>query len=372
MKVEYPIKHILIIVAVCVGVVVLSGRIDPDEFPDWDLKHYRVMAAAAPEISDNIPKPFAYRLLGPHLAGLIPADDTSSFYALAVASALLLLVSFYMFLCNVGISKPAALYAVILLSFNWFFVGFNIWNCFQLNDLLALLSVVLSFWAMSRRNWVAFSVAVAIGVLARITPLAVIPTAFIYLAERRLLKTEGFKFLASATLPVLIFILLHALVPTSGGLGILHAFLVHTPRLADPAAWFGLLISPYAPLTLIPLVFVRQTVGFFRDKNYLLVFCAAIVLGTFQGANNERLVAPTFVVFYMLTAVLIERTPLGKRKFLIFMLVTAFLRGFYHLIDPGPLPVIESEVLASTVSTALLTAAAWWLKTSAWRSRDGA
>ncbi len=75
----------------------LYGRIKETrpEYADWDIWEYSRMAAAAPGLADDIPSPFAYRLLGPYLAGLLPFPDPQSFQLLSLLLSFVLILSFY-------------------------------------------------------------------------------------------------------------------------------------------------------------------------------------------------------------------------------------------------------------------------------------
>jgi hypothetical protein len=69
--------HILILLAAAAVMIYLYGNIDytVEPFRDMDLRYYRQMAQASPHLAEGVPPPFAFRLLGPWVVGLLPPVD---------------------------------------------------------------------------------------------------------------------------------------------------------------------------------------------------------------------------------------------------------------------------------------------------------
>jgi hypothetical protein len=129
------------LLATTLMMVFLYGRIEyaKKPFSEWDLSSYRAMANSSPQLRANVQRPFAYRLLGPYIVGLLPLPDPLGFYLLTVAVSVLVVLLLYSFLCNMGLSANASAIAAALFSFNKQIFGFNVWDFFQVNDCLSLL-----------------------------------------------------------------------------------------------------------------------------------------------------------------------------------------------------------------------------------------
>jgi len=117
---ETDYKYTAILFFMTIVMIVLFGQIDYTEQPysSWDLAAYREMASASPGINPDIPQPFAYRLLGPFLVGLLPIPDSIAFYALAITFSFILVFLFYYFLLQLGISRVVSTVTVLLFIFN--------------------------------------------------------------------------------------------------------------------------------------------------------------------------------------------------------------------------------------------------------------
>ncbi|MEN8007209.1 MAG: hypothetical protein ABFS42_09350 [Candidatus Krumholzibacteriota bacterium] len=308
------------------GVVLLAifmfGKIDHTvpPFSSWDLVAYLNMAEAAPGLADNVGLPYASRLLGPLLAGLGPLPAPEMFRIFTIMTSLVLPLLFFRFLTERGLDRNSALTAVILFVLNKQFFGFNLWNYFQLNDMLGLLFLAVLFGAMLRGRWVLFGVILFLGAMTRETTMIMVPVAVLYLWDEGRLKKEGGRLLAAAVPGVVLLIVLKLALPARG-FTILGAFKNYSVKAAAWRTWFYLFVNSVAPLTFLPLVFYHRTAAFFRARRYALLFVALVSLSAFFGSNNERLMAPVFVVFYWLIADILAAEfaagPSGARWFLV-------------------------------------------------------
>jgi len=96
------------------------------------------MAQASPHIDRSVCPPYLYRILGPYIVGLFPGGDATDFYLAAILCSLLLVGSISGYCCAVGIlSKGPRAVATMLLTMNRYFFGFTVWDCFQIDDLIA-------------------------------------------------------------------------------------------------------------------------------------------------------------------------------------------------------------------------------------------
>jgi len=163
--------------------------------------------------------------------------------------------------------------------------------------------------------------------------------ALAYLIERRLLGQHARALLLAALPGIVVFGALRLLVGHTGGLNLLEQLARSAPKLLAPETWFRLLLNSFLPVSLLPLVFWRNTLAFFRGQRYLLVYLALILVSAFFGYDNERLMAPAFIVFYPLIAAIVESQRLTTPRGLPWLLVGAgFAASFQHLIGRYPLP----------------------------------
>ncbi|MDA3875409.1 MAG: hypothetical protein PF795_15790, partial [Kiritimatiellae bacterium] len=91
----------------------LYGWIPYDQAPysKWDLAAYMRMAEAAPGVAGDVAKPFAFRILGPWLAGIVPGSIPGGFRVLSLVASLLLPFQFAALLRERGIAFRWALLA---------------------------------------------------------------------------------------------------------------------------------------------------------------------------------------------------------------------------------------------------------------------
>ncbi len=361
--------HILILLAATAAMIYLYGSVDytADPFRNMDLKYYRLMAQASPRLAEGVPPPFAFRLLGPWLAGLPPAPDPVGFLALTVIASLLIPALFYRFLIEFGIERSAAFVAALLFVFNKHLFGSSIWNFFQVKDSLGLLCITACFITMLRGNWPLFSFSLIIGTVSGEAPLIVIPVLLVYLIERGKPVSEWRRAAISLIPGVAVFVLLRLLIPTQGGMGLVESFLHYSRKLRYRLVWAGLLVNPFIPLVLLPLLYIRDLWRFMRSNIYLAVLLAFVFASTLFGSNNERLMAPAFIVFYAFIGVVAERYWRGRAWIVPAVVAACFLASSHHLLARFPLP---GRAVTRTIA-AVMTLAVTFVSFYSSRSQSG-
>ncbi|MEW5924639.1 MAG: hypothetical protein AB1746_11690 [Candidatus Zixiibacteriota bacterium] len=350
-------RQIILISLVFIIMIILYGRIDANhsDYRDWDLHQYLMMAEKSPSLSQDIPQPFAYRILGPYLAGLLPFDLDMNFYLISLAASAILIFLFYFFLCSMGIDATIAAIVVIIFIFNKYFFGFTIWNFYQLNDILALIFIILIFLSMHRQHWIRYTLFLAVGSLARETVMLLIPVAFIYILETKK-SGKHLIYWAAASLPgILIFLLLRLLITPSGGDDLLSAFMRYYGKLGSPGPWAGLLIYCTIPVSLIPVIYCEQTIAFFRNRKYMLLYIVLIFISALFGSNNERLMAPVFVVFYFLIASILTNKMIHRRWPICIILAAAFISSLDIWSGLRPLPDRETMIIIDALCLTAVT-----------------
>lgn len=379
------LRHLAALCVFTIVAIALYGRIDHDAVTGggWDLDRYRLMAQAAPGLSHAVDAPFAYRLLGPYLAGLLPLPDPTAFYLLSATLGVALAAALYAFLLSEGLDSAIAAFTSALFVLNHGLFGWLIWDCFQLNDLLCLLSLVVMVWALARRRPWLFGAALLLGSLARETSLLMVPVALatLYAPGGPYSKTkpppkvgrEGASEMAAerrrfslAVLPAIaLFFLLRLAVPATAGLagtsGLAHYLRAPLTFALDHTyveIWEERLIGSYVPLVTLPLIFLPTTRAYFARRKPLLLFVALVVLSTFWGTDRERLMAPTFIVFYPLVGEIAQRHLANCRGALAAVFAGVIIALPTYRFGRFPLPSLAIETACAMAAVVLVTGAA--------------
>ena len=92
-------KYILVIIITSQLAVLFTGTIDYANpiYQNSDLNKYFKMAEAAPGITDDVIRPFVYRILVPWIAGVLPFAISTNFIILNQIGLILLSVSLFVF-----------------------------------------------------------------------------------------------------------------------------------------------------------------------------------------------------------------------------------------------------------------------------------
>ncbi len=318
---------------------VYYGEIDytDAQYATLDNSWYLRMAEAAPSLDPTVIQPFAFRILGPLLVGLLPFPEPDGFRALTVIFSVCAVCLFYYLLRRAGISANVSLVVVVLALLNRYVFGILLWNHFRIPEVLSFVFLIVLFLAMWSHHWLVFGLTLALGAFTRETTILMVPVAFVYLVERKELPLQ-WRQLTIAVIPgLLIFVLLRALVPVGGGMSLLEAFSTYSSKLYTPESLFRGLVNIFLPFTLVPLIHFRKTVKFFREQKYLFVYIALVYLSSLLGENEERLIAPTFVVFFMLLGTILDDVHAKKWTFTV-LLTAAFLATPHHRIGIWLLP----------------------------------
>lgn len=353
-------RWLLAVLAITVAALFLYGGIPYDEAPysEWDLAAYRTMAGSSPRLSSEINAPYAYRVLGPYLAGVLPGSDERGFRILTVL--LSLVAAGLLFRLNRGLpaAPAAAALAAVFFVLNKRLFGFTAWDYFQVNDLLSLVSILVGYGAILERRWRTYAAALALGCLAKETPLLLVPVAFASVWEDGALRRDWRRVASSSIPAVAVFAVARLAIEPAGGRGLLAAFVDAADKLAYGRTWFRLLVNAFAPVTLVPVVFWRETLEFFRSRRHALLLLVLVFGSALFGINNERLMAPALVVFYPLLARILERRVVKRRWLLAVILVCGVLSSLHHEFARCPLPDRSLTLWLSLGALAVATIAA--------------
>jgi hypothetical protein len=351
--------YLLVLALVTVTMVFFYGRIDYTNaaFKDWDSLIYLDMASASPRLDPGAPRPFAFRLLGPYLVGLIPGSTENAFLAVDFVLSLLLVYLMYRFLRYFGLRPPFACLATTLYVFNKHFFGFTSWNYFHVNDVMAIILLIVLLWSMMESRWPIFAAALCLGVATRETALIMIPVGLLYLAERRLLVREGRRFVAAIAPALAVFAAIRLLVHPAAGPTLMQAVSTHWTKITSIERMYHVLVNPFVPLAFVPAVFFRRTFAFFKGRLHLLAFFVLVAGTTFFGHNNERLLNPASLVFYPLVGYILQDRVWPNRGMIALVVAGGYLASFHWLVARYPLPSRDATAVLSGGSLVAVTAA---------------
>ena len=360
------VRDLLALSVAALAMVFLYGGIDyrAAPFSGWDLRSYLAMAEAAPGLARGVPRPFVYRLLGPYIVGLMPLREPVGFRLLTLLTTLVLVFLFYGYLASEGVRARARRTTCALLILNRNLIGYNVWIYFQVDDMLSLVYVLVLLWSLKSQHWAIWGVTLLLGAATRETALLMVPVAALYLWDRRAARVRWHALAVSCIPALSLFLLLRWLVPSGGGMGLLQSLAVHSRKLASAESWYRLIVNPFIPLSFLPLIYLGETRAFLARNRHLLLLTVLVFVSALFGQNDERLMAPAFIVFYPLIAQIIERSLVERRAALVVVLTCAFLPSPHHQMARFPLPSRSLTVILSLSSLVVVTAIAAWHKWS--------
>ena len=346
-------RNIILLTLAAVLAMVLFGQLpsttDYTTLPDssWYLR----TAEAAPNLDLGQRQPFGFRLLGPYLIGLLPISAPLGFRIFTVILTFCFVFLSYYVLRYVGLSPLVSLVSVVLVLLNRYVFGHTFWSVFLVNDFLMMIFILVMFLAMWKNQWLVFSVTLVLGAMTREPTMVMVPVALFYLWERK--DQARWRTVILACIPGLLTLLaIRLFVPISEGTPLIEALATYSRKLIEPRSLFRLLVNTFLPFTLIPLVYFRTTVDFFRTRKYLLVFIFFVFCTTLFGSNQERLMIPTFIVFFMLLGTILESVK-GKALTFSILIAAGFLSSFHYNFGNWQLPGPD-WTRALTLGSALL------------------
>lgn len=347
----------------------LYGALDPVAFAESGVKYYGPMAEASPGLDLGQAQPYVFRWLGPWLAGLLPVAVPTAFWLWAVAGSLAL-AALMAALCRAdGRSAPAAALAALLLAMNPYLFGFNVFNMYQLGDLIAQLGLGAGLWLLWRRQYLALGAVLAVTVLAREPAILMVPVAAVWLWERGRLRSDGWR-VALALVPVVVlFAAPRLLMAEQEGPHLVQTFLNASGKAAEPGTWARLLVNAWVPVVALLAVWPRETARWAREHLHLVALFVLTLASAFFGGDQERLMQPAIWAVYPAVALVLDRHWLRQRAALAVLLGAGVLASLHHITARFPLPDRRLTAVLAAVALAAALAAAVWVRVSQHRAQ---
>ena len=205
-----------------------------------------------------------------------------------------------------GVSLEVAALMTSVLPFSKATLGFQLYDYFQLNDMVALALLCWSVVAVMRRRWLLAWSLMLVSVPFRETLLVMVPAILWLVWESGEKRRTRLICAVGACLMIGEYALLLSVIPAAGGVSLAHGIRTNALKYTHLGNLFRLLFNTYVPLSLIPLVFWRRSLAWLNARRWLAVLCVATVLSSNAGGNTERLLVPVFLVLLVMCAHLVE------------------------------------------------------------------
>jgi hypothetical protein len=267
-----------------------------------------------------------------------------------------LLIVFYLFLVKQKVEPFFAFFATLLFAFNKYLYGMTVWNYFQINDVIILLILVLIFNAMYKKDIFQYALLLLLSVFVRETAIITIPVFILHLFIAKEDKRKIIRLLLYCIPAVLIFFVIRKVVPYKDELSLFKAFMVHKSKFYNPLTWYRLVVNAFAPVTLIFIVFYRETFRIMKENKALAFYFVLVFITTVFGNNNERLMAPAFIPVYFVLAKICNRFFKESKFTLVIILIAAVISSFHHFMGGVLLPGRNYTLILSMLSMLAVTA----------------
>jgi len=346
-------------------VLVLLSFLAADNFEYWenqysgmDQTYYREMSEASPNISMVIPHFFAYRIFPPWLAGILPGDVSTGYKILNFIFLLGISYSFYFLLREIALKEITSILMTLAFIFNRYFFQIHTWNYFQLTDLVSNTIIFLSIISIKKKRFLATGILFFLGMMSKETVLVIIPVGFAFLFQTIQGRKTLLHFAISLIPGLILFAALRIFIPAAGEEKLAVQVMDESYKYLSLFVWAKVLVVPFIPFSITPLIFYKEFMNFIRQHFYLFVLFSLVVFTAILGYDFERLLAPASPFLFAFVGIIIEKYQLVKTKrwqlTIIFLMV--ILNSFYHIAGIVRLPNSTLSLIVSTCSLLISTA----------------
>ncbi len=349
------------------------GQIDLAVFGDKDLRHYRDMAAAAPDLAWTVRAPFGFRILPPWLAGLWPGGLDAGFKWGTLLTIGGLAVLWVHWLAMWGLSCVEQGVGLLWLLFNPHFVGFPAFNPYQWGDVLTMVLILGMTLSLLKNKYGQFGFLLIIGAMTREANLLMLPVAVWYFYKNRAGIKDVWGVVLLPILALIVFLGIRAGVRVENhDWHLWGAFSIYARQLADPVAWGRLLLNAYAPFSLLLFVWYKPFLRLLKSHPVWGMFGGLVWISCFFGQDKERLLAPTFFLIYSGILWLLRQLPENQRMIGYWITTcAAFLTSWHHLVARFPVFPRGMYFVLSAFLTFVLGFWAWKWKDYLWTKNEG-
>ena len=351
-------RPLLLTLAASAALVWLYGALDPVVYAEAGVKYYGPMAQAAPGLDLGQSQPYVFRWLGPWLAGLLPVPVPAAFWLWAAAGSLAL-AALVVAVCRAdGRSAWAGALTAVLLAMNPYLFGFNVFNMYQLGDLIAQLGLGVGLLLLWQRRYWALGGVLAVTVLAREPAILMVPVAAVWLWETGRLRADGAR-LAVAVVPVVVLFAAPRLwLAETEGPHLVQTFLNASGKAAEAGTWLRLLVNAWVPVIALLAVWPRRTLDWARGHLHLVALFVLTLASAFFGGDQERLMQPAIWAVYPAVAAVLDARWRRQPVAVAVLLAAGVLASLHHITARFPLPDRRLTAVLAAVSLVLALGAA--------------
>jgi hypothetical protein len=250
----------------------------------------------------------------------------------------------------------------VLLAMNPYLFGFNVFNMYQLGDLIAQLGLGVGLLLLWRRRYLALGAVLAVTVLAREPAILMVPVAFVWLWEQKRLRADGLR-LALALVPVaMLFAVPRLLLAETEGPHLVQTFLNASGKAAEAGTWARLLVNAWIPVVALLMIWPREAAAWARGHLHLVALFGLTLASAFFGGDQERLMQPAIWAVYPAVALILDRRWRGRPWAVGVLLAAGVLASLHHITARYPLPDRRLTAVLAAVALALALGAATWVR----------
>lgn len=354
-------KHIFIIVAVSIFVLLFTGQIEYQQlqYKNSDLTKYIAMAKVSPELNLTIIRPFVYRILAPWVIGLMPFSIPTNFFLLNTIFLILLSIVFYSALSEFDLSANVALTLTIAFQMNRYFFQFLSWNYFQLSDTITLSVLFTSFILIKRKNWILLFLLLPVSILIKEYALIILPAGLFYFLFQRKSKKDFLLFGLLSITTITVYALIRIILDTDQGVDLLTQYTTKEFYYSRPMLFLKKYIASFTPFGLLPIIFYKELIHFFKRNSFLFIYTLTVIVISYFG-EAERMMAPLAVVYFLFVGNLVEKrfklyqNHFFENKIFVLIIITSFLSSFYHLWGIVQLPNKYWSIVSTVIFSIII------------------
>ncbi len=193
----------------------------------------------------------------------LPFSIPTNFYFLNHFCINLLSIYVFTFLLDNNVSVKLSLLLTIVFQLNKYFFLFNIWNYFQVGDVISLGILFLSFLLLKHKNWISLFLDLSNNVLIKEYVRFFLKAGFVFLYLEKTSAKNYIVYFIISLCSILVYVLIRMIIISEGGESLFVQYTTQVIYFSKPILLIKRFIIPFTPFGLIPLIFYKELIGFF-------------------------------------------------------------------------------------------------------------
>jgi hypothetical protein len=289
--------------------------------------------------------PYAYRVVTPRLAALLPWATLDNFRVLAFVSNVLSLWILFDILSRLGCSRGLSALGVLLYAGVFWTLRFSFFSPAYV-DYQTQLFLLLVIWLSVSERYLALLPLLAIAPLQKesLAAYALFPAVhFMTTRARGITLSSGLLLASFLVLPAAALAGARLFIPVDNSHDVLSVPATEISRLADPGSWLVLLQALFSGLGVLPLILVVRygdSLAFLKSHPEWMVYLTISAAFLFGGEDRARLFLYGLPLLVLLTVRVVGelRAADNRRRFLAW----AFAAVALHLFLGGHFTPVTS------------------------------